>query len=385
MFDAPMRTGDIQEAPIQKLLMESNVPEDVVSLGQGVPFFPPPPEAVQAAKDSLDTDAGFRYSEDAGFLSLRVAASKKLEQKNGISADPETSVMITSGANQAFLNIAMAITSPGDEMILLSPYYFNHVMALQLIGCKPVMSSTDEQHQPVLDDIFSKVTEKTRAIITISPNNPTGAVYAPGALKDINVYCRDHGLYHISDEAYEDFIFDNAEHVSPGAFDPTLNHTVSLFSFSKSFGMPGYRIGYMVYPPRLNKEILKVQDTLVICPSGPAQAAAEAALTQTPDYPSRFVSPMNEVRELFKQELSNIRGVQMSLTRGGYYFLLRLDTDASSWDISKKLIEEFKVITIPGNVFGDERTSIRLAYGNIDIETAKVGLRRLKEGLASLM
>jgi aspartate/methionine/tyrosine aminotransferase len=385
MFDKQGRTSGIQEAPIQKLLMECDVPPDAVSLGQGVPFFPPPTEAVEAAKEALDQDKGFRYSEDAGFLSLREAVARKLESRNGISADPASSIMITAGANQGFLNAALAITEPGDEMILLSPYYFNHVMALQLANCNPVMSQTSSDYQPDLDDIFSKVTDRTRAIVTISPNNPTGAVYSPQALKDINIYCRDNGIYHISDEAYEDFVFDGAEHISPGAFDMELNHTISLFSFSKSFGMPGYRIGYMVYPSRLNAEILKVQDTLVICPPGPAQVAAEAALVKIPDYPSRFVAPMNEVRELFKKQLADLSKVQMPLTKGGYYFLLQLETDLSSWEISKQLIEDFKVITIPGSAFGDEHPSIRLSYGNIDRETAVEGLQRLKDGLASVL
>ena len=141
----------------------------------------------------------------------------------------------------------------------------------------------------------------------------------------------------------------------------------------------------MSYPTRLNEEILKVQDTLVICPSGPGMAAAEAALTKTPDYPSRFVEPMREVRELFKSELSCLPGVTMPLTRGGYYFLLRLDSDLPSWDVSKRLIEEFKVITIPGSAFGDGHTTIRLSYGNIDLEKAREGLQRLKDGLASVL
>jgi aspartate/methionine/tyrosine aminotransferase len=385
MFDKQGRTSGIQEAPIQKLLMECDVPPDAVSLGQGVPFFPPPTEAVEAAKEALDQDRGFRYSEDAGFLSLRESVAKKLDTRNGISADPANSIMITAGANQGFLNAALAITEPGDEMILLTPYYFNHVMALQLANCNPIISQTNTDYQPDLDDIFSKVTDRTRAIVTISPNNPTGAVYSPQALKDINIYCRDNGIYHISDEAYEDFVFDGAEHVSPGAFDTGPNHTISLFSFSKSFGMPGYRVGYMAYPSRLNEEILKVQDTLIICPPGPAQVAAEAALTRIPDYPSRFVAPMNEVRGLFKQQLSDIPKVKITLTKGGYYFFLRLETDRSSWEISRRLIEEFRVVTIPGRAFGDETPSIRLSYGNIDLETAKIGLKRLKDGLASIL
>ncbi|MEF8879970.1 MAG: aminotransferase class I/II-fold pyridoxal phosphate-dependent enzyme, partial [Candidatus Thermoplasmatota archaeon] len=232
------RTHNIPEAPIQKLLEEVKPPENTISLGQGAPFFQPPKEAIQAAIKTIKTPEGNRYTPDAGILSLRKQISKKLEKQNKIKADPEKNITVTSGGNQAFLNTIMAITKPGDNIIILTPHYFNHPMAVQLTGCKPITVETTTNYQPNPEKIFEKVNSKTRAIITISPNNPTGAVYSKNVLKKINQYCKENNIYHISDEAYEKFVYNNKKHYSPSSFDTKNEHTITLFSFSKTYGMP---------------------------------------------------------------------------------------------------------------------------------------------------
>ena len=191
------RSQNVQDAPIQKLLAEVEIPNDVVSLGQGVPFFGPPTEAIAAATNALSDECCYRYTEDAGLLSLRKAIAKKLKTENKITAEPENNIMVTSGGNQAFINVLMAITDIGDEIILLTPYYFNHLMAHQFTGCKPILFQTNEAFQPETDKIFQQFSQKTKAIITISPNNPTGAVYSKNLLEEINKFCADQNIYHI--------------------------------------------------------------------------------------------------------------------------------------------------------------------------------------------
>lgn len=379
------RTGLIREAPIIKLLEETEGPWDTVSLGQGVPFFPPPDTAVQAASEALTKEEGYRYSPDAGLLSLRQAVAEKVERENGFMPEPKNNIIITAGANQGFMNAVLAISNPGDEFIVLSPVYFNHIMALQMAECVPVISHVDENYQPNLKDIKKKFGPKTRAIVTISPNNPTGAVYSTDILRKINRFCAENGIYHISDEAYEHFLFDDQEHMSPGAFDPYIDHTITLFSCSKSYGMPGYRIGYMTYPKRLHRDLLKVQDTLVICPPAPSQAAAEAVLRNAPDYPHKWTGIMSEVRGLFKTAFADLGYAEMPHTKGGYYFLIKLKTEMPTWDLAKRLIEEYGVITLPGEMFDAPWPCLRVSYGNIDLETAEKGIRRLKKGLEDIL
>lgn len=379
------RTRNIQKAPIQQLLSEVQLPKNVISLGQGIPFFGPPATAVNAAREVLDNPQGFRYTDDAGDLTLREAISNKLQKENRFHADPTQNIMVTCGANQAFINVILAITNPGDKIILFSPVYFNQVMAVKLAGCQPVILGSGEDYLPLLEEMYDVKTEDVKAIVTISPNNPTGAVYPKKMLQEINHFCRDENLYHISDEVYEYFVFNNMEHISPAVFDETLDHTITIFSFSKAFGMAGYRIGYMVIPTEIYPEVLKVQDTINICAPAPSQAAAIAALSLGWSYAAKYYPVFSEIREIFINELQKIDDVILPVTHGGYYFLIKLKTTKSDWEISKYLIEQYGVITIPGMVFNTSVPSLRVSYGNLDRTIAREGLQRLKEGLRQVL
>ncbi|MFO8133566.1 MAG: aminotransferase class I/II-fold pyridoxal phosphate-dependent enzyme, partial [Thermoplasmatota archaeon] len=324
------RTTEMMDAPIQRLLQQADMPDGVVSLGQGVPFFGPPGTATAAAAKALSTPDGYRYSHDAGHPGLRQAIAGKLRRDNDIAADWERNVIATAGANQAFVNAVLAVTDVGDSVVIVRPYYFNHVMAVQLAGCRPVFVEAGKGYVPEVDDVAAALRPDTRAVVTISPNNPTGAVYPPATLRGVNELCADHDVFHISDEPYEHFVYDDAVHVSPGSYDPALEHTVSLFSFSKSYGMSGYRIGAMAVPASLYSEVLKVQDTVAICPPGPSQAAAAAALQDQGAYPRRFLSTLAENRQVFIGGMAGVDGVMLPVTRVAFYFLLQLDTDRAA-------------------------------------------------------
>jgi aspartate/methionine/tyrosine aminotransferase len=178
---------------------------------------------------------------------------KKLARENlitagitpGAAAGAGYRVIVTAGANMGFVNAICAITDPGDEVILLLPYYFNQEMAIRMLDCTPIAVATDERFQPRPGPIEHAITEKTRALVTISPNNPSGAVYPEPILRAINALCRARGLYHISDEAYEHFTYGGARHFSPGSIPEACEHTISLFSLSKAYGFASWRIGYM--------------------------------------------------------------------------------------------------------------------------------------------
>ncbi len=174
----------------------------------------------------------------------------------------------------AFFNAVLAIADPGDEIILLAPYYFNHEMALAMLNCRARVVPLDRDYQIDIEAVRGAVNEKTRAVVTISPNNPSGAVYPRAALTAINALCRERGLYHIHDEAYEYFIYDGAEHFSPGSLPGAGEHTISLYSLSKAYGFASWRIGYMVAPEPMFEAIRKAQDTILICPPVVSQYAA---------------------------------------------------------------------------------------------------------------
>jgi histidinol-phosphate/aromatic aminotransferase/cobyric acid decarboxylase-like protein len=230
-----------------------------ISLGQGVVHYGPPQAALDAARAALPQPETHGYQDGVGIPQLVAAIDTKLRRDNGIDCRNGLRVMVTAGGNMAFVHAILAITQPGDEIILPVPFYFNHEMAIQMADCAAVLVPTDDRYQLNLDAIRRAITPRTRAIVTVTPNNPTGAVFPEAALREVNDLCARHGLFHISDEVYEYFTYGSAVHASPGAFDGANAHTISLFSLSKAYGFAGWRIGYMVYPERLHDAIAKVR------------------------------------------------------------------------------------------------------------------------------
>src|SRR4051812_21752687 len=189
-----------------------------ISLGQGVVSYGPPARAAEyAARFAAGND--HKYHPVAGIAPLLSAIAAEHRAENGFDATAGRAIVVTAGGNMAFMNAILAIADPEDEIILPTPYYFNHEMAIAIANCKAVLVPTDENYQLRPDALAAAITPKTRAIVTVSPNNPTGAVYSAEALRHVNQICKNAGIYHISDEAYEYFTYDGAAHFSPGSID----------------------------------------------------------------------------------------------------------------------------------------------------------------------
>lgn len=356
-----------------------------ISLGQGVVHYPPPQAALAAARDYPANTEAHRYGPVVGEASLHDAIHVKLEADNGIAAAKDQ-IVVSAGSNMGFVNSLFAIADPGDEIILLTPYYFNHEMAIAMLGCVCIAVATDNNYQPDIAAIEAAVTERTRAVVTISPNNPTGAVYPRATLSAINELCRRHGVYHISDEAYEYFTYDDHEHFSPASLPDTLDHTISLFSLSKAYGFAGWRIGYMVIPPALASAVQKVQDTNLICPTLIAQRAATAALSVGSAYCRRHIRTLAETRRQVLHALEPLAPwCDAPAADGAFYVLLRIDTDMDSLTLAQRLIAEHQVALVPGRTFGCDGCYLRISYGALAGATALEGVHRLATGLASLI
>ena len=265
----------------------------------------------------------------------------------------------------AFLDVLFAITDPGDEIILNVPYYFNHEMAINMLSCKPVIVTTDDQYQLQTDKILAAINEKTRAVVTVSPNNPTGAIYPPNELQKVNQMCAEKGIYHISDEAYENFTFDDLAHFSPASLGDARDHTISLFSLSKTYGFASFRVGYMVIPECLEVSVIKVQDTNLICPPLISQYAAIGALKIGSRYCLEKLSTIDEIRHGLLTNLQNLGDFCKYPTIGGaFYLFLGLNTELSDMEVTKYLIENHRVAVIPGHTFGmGDGCYIRVSYG----------------------
>jgi aspartate/methionine/tyrosine aminotransferase len=389
-FDArpsPTRMQSVQSPiiPIVGELIRQN--PGTISLGQGVVSYGPPSKAAQAIATFLANPDLHKYQDVQGIPELRAAIAHKLTTENHLHLYSDHQIVVTAGSNMGFVNALLAITQPGDEIILQTPYYFNHEMAIAMASCRAVLVPTDENYQLQIEAIQAAVTPRTRAIVTISPNNPTGAVYPSEALWAVNALCQEHGIYHISDEAYEYFTYDGAEHVSPARFDAGCQHTISLFSLSKAYGFASWRIGYMAIPAHLLEPIQKIQDTILICPPVVSQYAALGALSVGRGYCTEKLGAIAAVRQSVLTSLQLLQDFcSVPKAEGAFYVLMKLKTDLSAMTLTERLIKEHGVAVIPGTAFGMEQGCyLRVAYAALEMQTVREGCDRLVAGLSSIL
>lgn len=359
-----------------------------ISLAQGVVYYAPPPQA-KAAVEAYLRHGDYRYGPVQGEPELIEAIAAKLRCENGIAATRDAQrIVVTAGGNMAFLNALFAVADRGDEVILPLPYYFNHAMAVRMLNCSAVSVPTDARCGLDIDALRHAITHRTRAIVTVSPNNPSGAVYTREALTAVNALCRDAGIYHISDEAYEHFTYEGARHFSPGSLPDSHPHTISLFSLSKSYGFAGWRIGYMVVPPHLYGAVLKAQDTNLICATLPAQHAAAAVLSTASDYHVEKLKVLANVRREMRRALVTLEpSCQVPCADGAFYLLVRMNRDVEPLQVVETLIREHGVAVLPGTAFGLHNGGcyLRVSYGALEPDTAIVGIQRLVGGLSALL
>jgi aspartate/methionine/tyrosine aminotransferase len=352
----------------------------------GVVHYGPPEEAVAAIREALSDPVVHGYGDGSGYGPLVQAIADKLQRENGIDLVRGSRIMVTAGANMAFMHAVLSITEPGDEVILPVPFYFNHEMAIVMAGCRVVTVPTDDHYQLQLDALSAAMTARTRAVVTISPNNPSGAVLSAASLRAVNDLCRARGLYHISDEPYEYFTY-GVDHVSPGSFDGAAPHTISMFSLSKAYGFAGWRIGYMAYPQSLFPAMMKSQDTILICPTIAAQIGAAAALQVGRAYAGPHVRELASIRDIVLRELAALAPIAtVPAADGAFYILLRVHTDQDPLALAERLIREHRVAVIPGTAFGmTDGCYFRVAYGALQKATVAEGVGRLVKGLRAIL
>ncbi|MEZ4828338.1 MAG: pyridoxal phosphate-dependent aminotransferase [Bacteroidia bacterium] len=357
-----------------------------ISLGQGVVYYGPPEESLRKIKDFYASPNNHKYQPVEGITPLLNIISEKLKKENGIVVDDSNRLVVCAGGNMAFSHAVLAVTDPGDEIILPLPFYFNHEMAVSIAGCTPVLVPTDASYQLQPELIRKAITPRTRAIVTVSPNNPTGAIYPEKTLRAINDLCREHNIFHISDEAYEYFNFDYHKHFSPASIPNSAGHTISIYSLSKAYGFASWRIGYMVVPAHLYESIRKIQDTQLICPPVISQFAAVGAMETGKNYFQEKISVIRNSREIFQEALNEIRDIcDTPRTSGAFYNLIKPHTRLTSLALAERLIREFRVAVIPGEAFGMEECGLRVSFGAVDEKTAREGIGRLVRGLTEIV
>ena len=355
-----------------------------ISLGQGVVNYGPPPQAIAALPSLMGDGSLHKYLGVSGHPGFIEAIHNKLAQENQIKLGTDAMVMVTAGSNMAFLNSVLAVADPGDEFILPMPFYFNQEMAIRMCGCIPVPVPTHADWSLDVAAMAAAITPRTRAILTVSPNNPTGAVYSEVSLRAVNALCAQHGIYHFSDEAYEYFTYEGAKHFSPASIPGAMKHTLSFYSMSKNYGMASWRVGYVVFPANLFDAMNKVQDTNLICAPMPSQLLALEALKLGRNWVEPKVKALSEVRQTVYKTLEGLGDlVQFPQTQGAFYVLMKLPGLAQgiqAIEFNRVMTEKFKVASIPGFAFGltntQEANYQRLSYGALEAASVAEGVQR---------
>jgi aspartate aminotransferase len=325
---------------------------EVIHLEVGEPDFPTPEHVVEAAHEAARSGLT-RYAPNAGLPELREALADKVTRRNGYEARPDQ-VVVTQGGIQALYLVLLALLEPGDEVLLPDPAWPNFRMIAHLLGARvlpyPLVSEGD--FLPRLEDLERLVTPRTRAILVNTPSNPLGTVVPRELVEPLLEFARRRDLWYISDEVYDEVVFDDA-FVSAGAVADPGDRLVSIYSFSKVYAMTGWRVGYLVAPPDLAKLLTGMQEPIVSCVNTPAQLAALAAVTG----PQDVVREMRESYQERRDELLEIleRGNLPSSQPSGAFYVW---TDVSaanvpSMDFARSLIEREHVAVAPGSAFGD--------------------------------
>jgi aspartate/methionine/tyrosine aminotransferase len=364
---AAQRLGAVLSPVIPQVSALMRQRPDCLSLAQGMVGWGPPEAVGAAVAAALEAPPAelHRYGPMAGDGELLEAVRRELEERRGLDL-AESTLLVTAGSNMAFHAVVQALCDPGDEVLVPLPWYFNHAMAIQLAGGIPVPVAGGLVPDP--SHLAAAIGPRTRAIVTVSPNNPSGVVIPPAVLSAINHLCAEHGLLHLSDEAYAAFVHGAVPHHSPGSAPGSGAHTASFFSLSKSHGMAGWRIGFAAVPRALLEPLTKVQDTVLICPPRLTQRAAVAALAEGPAWVAERVRSLQPRRQQLLAAVARAEGLAVvGEPDGAFYALVEAPWTGGEEELLAHLVLDHGVAALPGGSFGlpprSGRVILRLSYG----------------------
>ena len=346
----------------------------VFNFGIGEPDFTTPEHIIKAGFDAA-IKGKTHYTPSAGIPELREAIARKMKTINSVDCGPEN-VLVTPtkfSINLAFLSIL----NEGDQVLIPEPYFLSYPEIVKLTGGRPLPVRTDNDYDFDFDLMRKKVSGKTRAIILSNPCNPTGKVYSRKQMKMLEDFVLENNLYLISDEIYEDLIFDGSMY-SPASNSELADKVVTIGGFSKSYAMTGWRIGYMVGPEPLIRASNKLQQQTITCVSSIAQYAALAAIEDR-ETPEKFRKVFLERRNLVDSLISRSETLTMRKVEGAFYAFVKYNKDIPSEEYCNRLLDEKKVLVTPGSAFGDQGEGhFRLSFAT-DNDTIKNGIELIDQ------
>ena len=351
---------------IRKMFALAAEYENVINLCIGEPDFETPQHIIDAGSYALNH--GYtKYVANSGLSILRKAIAEKMVAENDIQCS-ENNVMVTNGAGQALMSAIQCSINPGESVIIADPYYPNYLGYFALAGVEviPVPTKEQEHFHLTANAIRKAMKPSTKAILINSPSNPTGAVLSLDELKAIAELAKEKNLIVISDEPYESIVYDGRKNYSIASLPDMFERTITINSFSKTFAMTGWRVGYAVAEESFIKAMTVMQESLTSSVNAASQYAAYVALKSEKDDVENMRKTYEERAELLSKGLNKIKGFSFTKPEGAFYAFVNIkDTGLTSAEVSQKLIEECQVITTPGSAFGDAGEGyIRISFAS---------------------
>lgn len=325
----------------------------LINLGSGTPDFLPPQPVFDAMQHALD-EGRAQYTAWTGIPELRAAIAAKLESENGLVVDPDSEIIVTSGAQEALMATLMTLLDPGDNALTPSPHYDEYSRDANILGgaLVPVATTPESNFTIDVNDLEAAITPRTKALVIVTPNNPTGTVLPESTLRDIATLAQQRDLIVVSDEIYEYYVFNHHKHVSLASLPGMRDRTITINSFSKSFGMTGLRLGYIAAPAAFVEAMLPFHHAMMICANVVTQYGGLAALTQPRDWFDAILAEYDRRRSLWMETLETI-GLPYSKPQGAYYVFIDIrPTGLSSAEFVGRAREEARLVFQPGTIGG---------------------------------
>lgn len=361
---------------------------DVISFGAGEPDFNTPENIINAAIKAMQ-EGNTKYTNVNGILPLREAICKKFKEDNGLIYKP-SQIVVSTGAKQSLANVFLAILNPGDEVIVPNPYWVSYPELIRLADGKAVFVESNEtySYKFTKENLEKVVTEKTKAIILNTPNNPTGTIYNREELIQIAEFAKKHDLIIVSDEMYEKLIYDGESHVSIASVsDDAYERTIVINGLSKSYAMTGWRLGYCGATEKIAKLMTNIQSHMTSNVCSITQYAAIEALNGPQDKVKEMIAEFEKRRNYMANTLEEMNNLSIIKPQGAFYIMINIDKCLGkeingekindSMDFSAKLLEDEKVAVIPGKAFGLDNY-VRVSYAT-SMELIEKGLERINK------
>ena len=376
----------VQPSPIRKMFNLADGMEDVVSFTVGEPDFNTPAHVVDAAVEALRTGK-HHYTPNAGILPLREAISEYYVRSRGLHYSPETEIIATAGGMEALLLTMLTLLNPGDTFLLSDPCWTNYSRQIEICSARPVFVPVDAAHDFAFapEALEKAITPETKGFLVNSPANPTGGIAGRKALEQLAEIAVRHDLYVISDEVYSELLYEGNTFTSIAALPGMKERTIIVNSFSKTYAMTGWRVGYALGPQHIISQMVKLQENVAACVNTAAQYGALAALTGSQAPVAEMLETYSQRRAYILDAFSKINGLTCFAPQGAFYAFV--DISAAGMDaetFARDLLQKVRVIVVPGEAFGESgKRYVRLSFAT-SMENIREGTRRIAQYMKTL-